>query len=124
MTTSAHKGYFPADTVSAELLKSIPKKVYHWLEGILPEMTEPGEFQELKWNLTEDQNTLIFGEEDTLEYCVIWWEGSADEPMNLCTSSPLLESVIDNLDFFTQLEENIYSTLESFEEEDERARKY
>lgn len=112
--------FFPRDPVSEELLKSIPKKVYYWLEGLGTDMREPGLYHGLKWHFTEDTSSICFGDHDAEEILTLWWEGTVDNPTNLCGSDARLEHIIDNMDFFTQLEEDIYSELELFEEERDR----
>lgn len=113
--------YAPLDSISEELLKSIPKKVYFWLEGLVPEITEKDGYGNLTWHFTEETSTIILGDQDDDEnYFQIWWEGDAANPINLCGSDKRLENIVDNMDFFTKLEEDIYSELEDFEEERDR----
>ena len=112
--------FFPIDPVSEELLKSIPKKVYFWLEGLGVDMTEPGLYHKLNWHFTEDTSSISYGDHTEEQFTTLWWEGTVDNPTNLCGSDKQLERIIDNMDFFTQLEEDIYSTLELFEEERDR----
>jgi len=111
--------YSPNDTVSEELLKSIPKKVHFWLQGLLAEMTEPGGYGMLRWNFTDEVSTIAYGESDDSVF-QLWWEGDSHNPIGLCGNDKRFESIIDNMDFFTLLEENIYSELESLEEERDR----
>lgn len=113
--------YAPRDTVSEELLKSIPKKVYFWVESLVPEITEKNGYGNLTWHFNDETSTIILGDQDDPEnYLQLWWEGDASNPINLCGSDQRLENITDNIDFFSQLEEDIYSELEDFEEERDR----
>jgi hypothetical protein len=110
--------YAPKDTVSEELLKSIPKKVYFWVQSLVDDIEQRDCFGNLTWHFNDETSTIILGDQDDSEnYVQIWWEGDAYNPINLCGSDERFEHIIDNMDFFSQLEENIYAELEDFEEE-------
>jgi hypothetical protein len=116
---SPNESFFPADPVSEELLKSIPKKVYNWLDGMGTDMTQTGTYHELSWDFSEETSWLAYSGSE-FDPITFWWEGDAHNPSSLCTDSKFFECVTDHIEFFTQLEEDIYSTLELFEEERDR----
>lgn len=116
---SSIDSFFPQDPVSEELLKSIPKKVYNWLDGLGEDLTCPGSYQTLSWEFNVDDTSHISVDVDG-DAITLWWEGDAHNTSSLCSNSRKLEDIPNNIEFFTQLEEEFYSTLESFEEERDR----
>lgn len=114
--------YLAADSLSEELLRSIPKKVYLWLDE-LPEVTdrEVGQHGNLKWDFSSETGTIQYGDPDCDDdlYIQIWWEGEPIDPENIRTSSENLENISHNMDFFVKVEESIYAELESLQTETE-----
>jgi hypothetical protein len=119
---SSIDSFFPEDTVSEELLKSVPKKVYFWIQGLVADVEEPGCYNKLSWHFVPDgTSTISYGEQDVDDdFCAIWWEGMPDNPKGLCGSDKRIQSIVSNMDFFTLFEENVFTTLETFEEEHDR----
>lgn len=110
--------YLAADSLSEELLKSIPNKVFSWLDNLSSSADrEIGEHGNLKWDFSSETNTIQYGEPNGDElYVQFWWEGGPTEPENIRSSSENLEDISRNMDVFVRIEESIYGELESLQE--------
>lgn len=106
--------FSPKDDLSAQLLKSIPRKVAAWLDNLDEDLSVPGDFGQLRWNFGTENGTIIYGEgEDSIQ---IWWTGAVVDPSEVVGSDKRFENIVDNLDFFVEVEKLIYGELEKLQE--------
>ena len=116
------EGYYPQDSLSTELLKSIPKKVFVWLENLGVDLTEPGQDGWLRWTFDEANNngTIIYYDPIIDDLTQIWFDGSALDPTAICGSDERFTDIQSNLTFFAEVERKIYAELELMQEEYDR----
>lgn len=120
-TEEPNTTYIPTDALSEELLKSVPSKVYTWLDNLATVIDrEIGEHGALKWDFSSETGTIQYGQPDADElYVQFWWEGEPTDAENIRTSTSNLEDVSRNMDFFVRVEESIYGELESLQASEE-----
>lgn len=103
--------------LSQQLASSIPRKVYSWLESLGEDLSRPGCFGWLDWDFSIESGKLTldrsFWEEESL---VLTWEGDALNAINIACSDSRIEDVGLNLEWFTELEEQIYNELQIYNE--------
>lgn len=105
--------FVPKDSVSKQLLKSIPRKFVAWLENIGHDVIEEEEFGDLVWRLDLDKSWItILSREITVS-----WSGSPESPAWIAGSDPAFENIPDNMEFFVSVEKSIYDELEKMQEQ-------
>lgn len=106
----------PKNDLSAELLRSIPRKVNAWLENLKQPIMGPGEIGPLKWNFTSEGGSIIYDDVDGMEsFAQIMWVGPLDKIEHVYGSDERFEDLTQDLAFFTALEKNIYDELEKLQ---------
>jgi hypothetical protein len=111
------KKYHPKTEFSAELLRSIPKKVTTWLLNLGKNIDEPlilGTYGTIKVNITPEGGVISVMHR--LLDIDIMWNGSPFGPSDLCGTVPNFENLEVNLPFFTLLEEVIYHELQELQD--------
>ena len=108
------------DSFSEEMLKSIPKKIFTWLDNT-GQLEMEGSTSELvgqivTWEFQGDENggSLSWENIDTGEAFKMWWEGNPIDATHILVSDRKLTNISKNLEAFTHLEEQIYTTIEHF----------
>ena len=108
------------DSFSEEMLKSIPKKIFSWLDnaGQLEMEGSTAELvgQVVSWEFQGDEigGSLSWENVDTGEAFKMWWEGNPLEATQILVSDHKFTNISKNLEVFTHLEEQIYTTIEHF----------
>ena len=118
------EGHHPTDKFSIELLKSVPKKVFAWLENLGEDLSRAGQHGLLKWNFDTDAGTIIYFDEEQDDYVQLWFTGSTVDPKTICGSDPRFIDIRNNLAFFAEAEKKIYSELELMQEEYDKPQEY
>ena len=112
------ESYVPKDSFSEEMLKSIPKKIFSWLDSTghfeLEGHTAEEEDQVVRWSFGEDTSSIIWSAAEGEEFFQMWWEGDALNATDIKISNPQFANITKNLDKFAQLEEQIYMTVENY----------
>jgi hypothetical protein len=117
ITDEPNTTYSPINEISENLLNSIPKKVYAWLDRLEIEDRHAGQVGDLMWDFTSDVQSICYGTPDSGSIHVqLWWEGDPLEPYNIRTNSIMLEDIPANIEFFTAAEALIYGAMEELEE--------
>jgi hypothetical protein len=120
MTWNPTTGFTPTDSLSLQLLCSIPKKVHGWLVNLEDASAIEmgfGSYGKLRWNFSEEGATLIYRNEESNEFFQIWWVGHPSD-INVCTASePEVMFLADHLDYFINVERLIYNELEDYQAE-------
>ena len=105
--------FTPNDEISFSLLKSIPRKTFHWLNKLEQDLAQPGKFGSLSWNCSVDCGKLTFANDDAR--FSVSWSGNVDDITDVQSSDERVCNIANNLDWFTQMESLIYTQLEDFE---------
>lgn len=103
--------FTPRDSLSKELLKSIPKKHYMWLANIGYPLYGNGECDGLTWSYDTDISWIKIHSSGI----VISWTGAPDNPKWIAGSDSRFENIIDNIAFFVSVEKSIYDELEKLQ---------
>jgi hypothetical protein len=105
------------DTFSADLLRSIPKKVYGNIIDSGRDLTVPGKYGKLEWNFQEHAGTLIYtGDEG--DFIQLYWEGHPDSGItNVSGTDERFHDIRTNLQFFVSVENVIYAEVRKMQEE-------
>ena len=101
--------FIPQDHLSETLLKSIPRKIFHWLSRLEIQFDTPGNFKKLSWDIIPDAGSLEFIFQDSK--ITISWFGESD----IRGSDKRFCNLSQHLDWFMLLEKEIYDTLEEYE---------
>lgn len=104
--------FTPQDELSTSLMKSIPRKVFHWLQRLEYDFAQSGSCGELSWKISPDCGKLTISKDATVS---ISWSGHADTPTDIQGSDSRFCDISNNLDWFTQVEKNIYDELDAHE---------
>lgn len=105
--------FSPNNEISFSLLKSVPRKTFHWLNKLEQDLAAPGHFGSLSWNCSADCGKLIFANDDVS--FSISWSGDVDNISDIQSSDERVCDIASNLDWFTHIELLIYTQLEDFE---------
>jgi hypothetical protein len=104
--------FVPKDSISKQLLKSIPRKFVTWMENIDHDQINKGKFGDLEWRVDTDKSWVTVLSRDI----TVRWSGSHNNPSWIAGSDPAFENIVDNLDFFVSVEKSIYDELEKLQE--------
>lgn len=110
--------FLPKDAISANLLKSIPRKIFHWLIRIGDDPLEGGKFESLTWNFSETGGSLVF--DSAPSRITISWFGNVDDITDIRGSDKRFCDITNNLEWFVGLENSIYVQLEKLEKNHEQ----
>lgn len=105
--------FSPNDDLSFSLLKSIPRKAFHWLNRLEQDLAEPGSYNCLSWNFSVDCGKLSYADQSTS--FSVSWVGNVDNPDEVQSSDDRACDIGNNLDWFTTIEKLIYDELLAFE---------
>lgn len=105
--------FSPNDELSFSLLKSIPRKAFHWLNRLEQDLAEPGSYNCLSWKFSVDCGKLSYADEDTS--FSMSWSGNVDDLEHVQMSDDRACDIGSNLDWFTTIEKLIYDELLAFE---------
>lgn len=105
--------YFcPHDDLSQSLLKSIPKKIFYWLSNLGEDLSQEGTHGPLTWNFSPEDGQVTYCDLVEDLAITISWVGSPLEIQEIHGNDPRFCEIVNHLEWFTQVEQKIYSTLE------------
>jgi hypothetical protein len=105
--------YFsPHDDLSQTLLKSIPKKVFYWLNNLGEDLSQEGQYGPLKWNFSPECGEITHYDINDDSMISISWVGSTLEIQEIQGNDPRFCEIINHLEWFTRVEQLVYGTLE------------
>lgn len=119
---SVDKGYapdqvfYPVESFSAGLLRSIPKKVHEWLLRLGVRDDVAGEAHGVRWNFSVDGGTIIYGSDGDSDFIQIWWESIPSTAAFICCTDERCLNLKHNLPWFVTVEQNIYGALQTLED--------
>lgn len=107
------KFYAPETQLGQQLLASIPKKLVAWLNFLAVDITKPGRYGHLTWDFgnLDDMSITLHGEY-FFEITDIKHTPSGTE-----CSDPRVINIEQNLNWFVQLEHDIYQEMSKLEAE-------
>jgi hypothetical protein len=105
--------FTPQDELSSTLMKSIPRKVFHWLNRLEQDLAELGSYKGLAWKFSLDCGKLSYCGDVVIS---LSWSGHVDSISEIQGSDERFCDITNNLDWFAQLEKDIYDALAEYEE--------
>jgi len=106
--------FSPNDEISFSLLKSIPRKAFHWLSRLEQDLADAGSYEHISWKFSLDCGKFTYAN-DSLSFSMSW-SGDIDDIQEIQASDERACDITNSLDWFTAIEKGIYDQLSSFEQ--------
>lgn len=108
----------PTETpLSLQLLGSIPKKVYSWLESLGEDLSRPDGYGLLSWEFFPEGGRLVLDQTDFGAPPIeIRWDGEATAVQSIRGTDPRFAFIDYNLEWFAEIESRIYDQIEALQD--------